>query len=171
MEQKDFSTAKLSRRSSVKRNRSGSIYEDFMNTGPNFINSEAMAADSIQNELQDEIDELKMDMAYQSINGIFTLSKLGSKKIDSEMIIDMINSLKEKKKQLEKYTNTSKYVRSSDKVFYMIGSVLTFMTWFFIGKYPTTYYFYWLVFLEVSLILKRFILYRGLKWHYFLLDF
>ena len=45
------------------------------------------------------------------------------------------------------------------------------MTLYFLGKYPGTIYFKWLLVLEVVTIFKRFLYYKSLGWHYFLVDF
>ena len=90
---------------------------------------------------------------------------------DTVTLKSILNKLNEKKKKLIEFSNTSRYTRQADKIYYVIGGLLSFLTLYFLGKYPGTLFFKWIAILEVVTISKRYVYYKSLGWHYFLVDF
>lgn len=153
-----------------KRKRSESFVEDLIQTNVHYLEpSEAEQVDT--QSVHDEMNGLKVEMAVESLSSLAILSRLSSKMINQEKIKSMVYSIQKKKKQYEKYSQTSEYTRKADKIYFVLGCLITYISFYMIGRYPGTYYFYWLVFLEIFLFTKRFLLYKSLKWHYFLIDF
>ncbi|CAI2364957.1 unnamed protein product [Moneuplotes crassus] len=125
-------------------------------------------------ELGDEIERkknrviLEYLLKYESISSLKDIAsqKLKKLKLDAKNL-----DIKSLKKKIDDYTQTSEYARQADKVYYLIGCSITFVTIFILGKFPGTFYFYWLAFIEISMLLKRCHLYFHLKWEYFLIDY
>lgn len=92
-------------------------------------------------------------------------------KIDIAKIKHLIDNLNAKKQELVDFSNTSKYTRKADKVYYVIGCLLSFFTLYILGKYPGRLFFNWLIFIEFITVVKRWVLYKSLGWHYFMVDF
>jgi hypothetical protein len=150
----------VQRKNSSQRVRSGSFMEDIVNTTSGTVNIlESQEPDSI--ELQKEITQMNVTMAVEYLSSLSKLSQLTLKSIDKNKIKGIVDSLKQKKVQLEEYTKTSEYTRKADKVYYVVGCILTFLTTFIIAKFPGTYYFHWLVFVETALFMKRYALYKS----------
>ena len=70
---------------------------------------------------------------------------------------------------LNKY-KSAKLIRNIDKIMFMIGLIRLVFEAYLLGRYPCFYYIYYSVVIFI-LVLCRFIYYRWLHWHYFLLDF
>jgi len=86
-----------------------------------------------------------------------------SKNIKSEKLREKIEKL------INKY-QSSKLVRNFDKVIFVLGLLRIIFEALILGRFPCYYPYYYSV-ATIVLVLLRFIYYRWMHWHYFLLDF
>jgi hypothetical protein len=91
------------------------------------------------------------------------LLKESKKNIKSEKLREKIEKL------MNKYHN-SKLVRTFDKVVFVFGLLRLIFEAFILGRYPCYYPIYYSI-ATIILVFLRFIYYRWIHWHYYLLDF
>ena len=69
------------------------------------------------------------------------------------------------------YTYTAEYAHMSNKVNYVIGHFVLFITVYLLGASPGKYFFYWISFLTVALVAKRSILFKNLGYQFYMIDY